>query len=345
MTTQTKRKRRGTIRDVARLAGVSTATVSRALKQPDKVSPATIEKVMEAVHSVDYVPNAMAQRLRTREARTVILVVRDISNPFYLEIFRGVEEQAHDLGYSVLMGNTRNSPDRERLYFDMAHGHHADGLILMTGKLPGEYLDDPARLPPTVIALEYIDAVDVPTIRVDNVEAARRAVEHLVYLGHRRIAHISGPVPEILSIDREKGYRLAMDEAGIEVKEGWVEQGGFTVGSGHRAMHRILDSKLRPTAVFAANDEMAIGAINELAAGGLKVPADVSVIGFDDIAFARAYNPALTTMRQLRSEIGRQAMLMLADVIAGRRVPNEPVLVPTELVVRDSSGPPPAESP
>ncbi len=333
------RHARGTIKDVARLAGVSTATVSRTLKSPNKVSQETRDKVMQAVRAVNYTPNRVAQSLRARETRTVILVVRDIANPFYLEIFRGVEQQAHDLGYSVLMGNTRDDPDRERLYFDMVAGRHADGLILMTGTLPGEFLQQQRRLPPMVVALEYIDNVPLPTIKIDNVLAAKKAVDHLLSLGHRRIAHISGPMPEVLSVDRAAGYRLAMEQAGLELREGWIARGDFSVGSGHRALHQIWSSEIKPTAVFAANDEMAIGAINELAARRISVPGEVSVIGFDDISFARAYNPALTTIRQLRTEIGRQAMLLLAEVLAGRHISREPVIIPTELVVRDSSGP------
>jgi LacI family repressor for deo operon, udp, cdd, tsx, nupC, and nupG len=164
-------------------------------------------------------------------------------------------------------------------------------------------------------------------------------VEHLISLGHRRIVHISGPIPEILSVDREAGYRLALQEAKIEFSEDLVVDGDFSVRAGHRAVHKILALEQRPTAIFAANDEMAIGAINELVAHGISVPGDVSVIGFDDISFARAYNPSLTTIRQLRTEIGRQAMLMLADVLAGTPVSTEPVVIPTELVVRDSSAP------
>lgn len=333
------RRSKGTIKDVARLAGVSTATVSRALKQPEKVSAETRERVTRAVEEVNYTPNALARSLRTRETKTVILVVRDIANPFYLEIFGGVERQAHDLGYSVLMGNTRDDPERERLYVEMVHARHADGLILMTGKLPPDLIEQAHRLPPMVVALEYLKDAGLPTIKVDNVQAARRAVEHLISLGHRRIAHISGPVPEILSVDREAGYRLALHKANIEIDEMWIARGDFSARSGHRAMHQILAADPCPTAVFAANDEMAIAAINELDARDIRVPRDVSVIGFDDISFARAYNPALTTIRQLRTEIGRQAMLLLVDVIAGKPVSSDPIVIPTELVVRDSSGP------
>ena len=209
----------------------------------------------------------------------------------------------------------------------------------MTGALPPKLRDPDARLPPTVVASEYIQEASLPTVMIDNVQAARKAVEHLLSLGHRRIAHISGPTPEVLSVDRETGYLNAMQRTGITVEPGWIARGDFSVRSGNRAMHQLLATDPSPTAVFAANDEMAIGAINELVAHDLRVPRDMSIVGFDDIAFAGAYNPALTTIRQLRTEIGKQAMLMLADVITGNFVSSEPVLIPTELVVRDSTGP------
>jgi LacI family repressor for deo operon, udp, cdd, tsx, nupC, and nupG len=162
---------------------VSTVTVSRTLKQPEKVSIATRKKVIQAVAEFNYTPNAMAQSLRSQVTKTVILVVRDIVNPFYLEIFRGVEQQAHDLGYSVLMGNTRDDPKREQLYFDIVHSRHADGLILMTGKLPPALSQKKQGLPPMVIALEYLQNVRLPTVLIDNVRSSRRAVEHLISLG------------------------------------------------------------------------------------------------------------------------------------------------------------------
>ncbi len=335
----------GTMKDVARLAGVSTATVSRALKQPDLVTIETRERVMAAVARVGYLPNAAARSLRRRETRMVILVVRDIANPFYLDIYRGIEQCAHELGYNVVMGNTRDDPLRERQYVDMVRAHHADGLLLMTGQLPEGMAA--TELPPTVVTLEYFRTLPLPTVRIDNIAAARTAVEHLIGLGHRRIAHITGPMPATLSEDRLQGYRDALAAAGLPQLEPYVVAGDYSLRSGHTAAHRLLGldrrpTVRRPTAIFAANDEMAFGAINEIRARGLRVPEDVSVVGFDDIVFAGAFHPALTTVRQPRRTIGEQAMAMLAELLAGRPPPVQTLILPTELVVRTSTGPAPS---
>ena len=175
--------KRKTIMDVAKLAGVSTATVSRVLKQPDLVSEETRELVQAAIRKTAYIPNTQARNLRTRRSGLVVLVVRDIANPFYLEIFSGVEAAAHARGFAVLMGNTQNDAAREQYYFDMLRAHSADGMILMTGKLPDNDWDAYKQLP-LVVALEYIPGLDVPCVRIDNERAAQTAVEHLIGLGH-----------------------------------------------------------------------------------------------------------------------------------------------------------------
>lgn len=329
---------RGTIKDVARVANVSTATVSRTLSLPDQVSESTRKKVLEAISQVNYKPNAMARNLRTQNTRTVILVVRDIANPFYLEIFGGVEEQAHKLGYSVLMGNTRNDPLREQMYLDMVDARQADGIILMTGLLSKDIRDvNSGSWPPMVLALEYVEDMQFPTIKIDNVLASIRVMEYLNSLGHTRIAHISGPVPEVLSSDRLAGYRQALNNMSLKQNDDWVYSGDFSKVSGHLAVRQFLKSDEKPTAIYCANDEMAIGAINELRTQGIQVPDDISVVGFDDITFASEFYPALTTVCQKRSEIGRQAMLTLADILSGKKVSLEPVIMPTELIIRDSS--------
>ena len=317
---------------------MSTATVSRTLKLPDLVSSATRAKVMDAVATVNYTPNVMARNLRTRDTKTVILVVRDIANPFYLEIFRGVEEQAHELGYSVLMGNTRNDASREKMYFEMVDGRQADGIILMTGLLGKDDFKAREAWPPMVVALEYVPGFQFPTIQIDNERAAAKAVEYLVSLGHRRIAHISGPASDILSIDRFTGYKKAMENAGLPYDSETFYQGDYSIDSGHRAIRKFIKTALKPTAIFCSNDEMAMGAINELRTEGYKVPKDISVIGFDDITFSAEFYPALTTVRQRRSEIGQQAMKTLAEILRGAEVSPEPVFIGTELIVRDSTG-------
>jgi len=327
--------------DVARYVGVSTATVSRALKEPSKVSEATRELVEAAIRHIGYVPNSLARNLRTQRSGTVILVVRDIGNPFYLDIFRGVEAAARARGLSVLMGNTENEAERERRYFDMVRERAADGMILMTGKLPAAFEGERAQpLPPVVVALEYLIGRDVPTVRIDNAGAAREAVDYLIELGHRRIAHVSGPIPEVMSVDRCAGYRAAMERAGLR-EYIQVAAGDYSIGAGRRRGVELLRGRPRPTAVSCANDEIAIGVIEAAREMGISVPRELSVIGFDDIVFARHFSPPLSTVRQPRREIGVRAMELLAQCLEGDEVPSTPIVMPTQLIRRGTTAPRP----
>lgn len=327
-----------TIRTVASRVGVSVATVSRTLKNPDKVRPDTRDAVLRAVADLGFVPNAQARNFRRQASDTVILLVRDIGNPFYLDVYKGVEEAASAAGYKVLMGDARRDPARVALHVDMVRARHADGLILMTGSLPPSLPGD--FLPPIVAALEYPAAGPLPLVRIDNAAAAETAVSYLVGLGHRRIAHVSGPIPEVMSAARADGWRRALEAAGEAVDPALMVWGDFSLDAGRRAVDHLLDAGVRFTALFAANDEMAAGALNALRARGRRVPEDVSVVGFDDTVFATAVDPPLTTIRQPKREIGAAAMrLMVQRLAEGPRFRAE-VVVPTELVIRRSASPP-----
>lgn len=327
-----------TIATVAELAGVSTATVSRALQRPDKVQPETRRRVLEAVAATGFVPNSQARNLRSRATRTVILLVRDISNPFYLEIYKGVEEAAMRAGYKVLMGDARDDDERITHYVDMVRARHADGLILMVGRFPDALQTELSRLPPIVIALETFPELALPTVSIDNIAAARQAVEHLTALGHRRIAHITGPLPERLAVDRLAGYRSALAAAGIAADEALIVEGDFSLDAGRKAVRRLNEAGTGFTALFAASDQMAFGAISELRACGLSVPADVSVVGFDDIVLADAFMPPLTTIHQPRFDIGRQAMARMIGLL-GEEPTATNLVMETRLVVRGSTAP------
>ncbi len=332
--------RRPKIRDIATRLGVSPATVSRALSGTGLVAEPTLSRIRDAARELNYRPNVSARNLRTRRSMAVLMVVRDIGNPFYLEIMKGVEQAAREAGYAVLMGNTENDPDRESEYFDMLRDGHADGMILMTGKLPARIDggDSLASLP-LVVALETIEGSGLPHVQIDNLAAAREAVRYLAALGHRRIAHITGPLPEVMSTWRRDGWRAAMAEAGLPVPDGYEQRGDYLLRSGRELCGVLLDLPEPPTAIFCANDEMAFGAIHELHRRGLDVPADVSVVGFDDIYLSEAIFPPLTTVSQPRVEIGRAAMSLLLQVISGGEVAETPIVLPTELVIRGTTGP------
>lgn len=325
------------MKDIARTLGVSPATVSRALSGTGLVAEPTLSRVREAAEALDYRPNVSARNLRRQSSMTVLMVVRDIGNPFYLEVMKGVEAAARAAGYAVLMGNTENDPDREADYFAMLRDGNADGMVLMTGKLPSSRfrLD---RLP-VVVALESVAGTAFPHVVIDNAAAAREAVRHLISLGHRRIAHIAGPPAEPMAILRRDGFRAAMAEAGLAIPAGYEQAGDYLLQGGRDGCRALLALPDRPTAIFCANDEMAFGAIHELRRSGLDVPRDVSVVGFDDIYLSQAIYPPLTTVSQPRAEIGRMAMTVLLGIMAGGDPPREPVTMPTTLMLRESTAP------
>lgn len=333
-------KARANIKDIARSVGVSPATVSRALSDTGLVAEPTLSRIRQVAEALNYRPNANARSLRTRRSMAVLMVVRDVGNPFYLEILKGVESAARAAGYSVLMGNTENNPDREIEYFDMLRDGHADGMILMTGQLPQKPgFAERLSGAPVVVALESIEESGLPHVMIDNVAAAKEAVEHLIALGHHRIAHITGPVPEPMSLDRREGYRAAMASAGLVVPVGYEPRGDYLLHTGELLCRQLFSMPEPPSAIFVANDEMAFGVINELRRLGRDVPADVSVVGFDDLFLSQAFHPPLTTVSQPRAEIGRAAMKMLLGVLSGKGAPGIPVTMPTRLEIRGSTAP------
>lgn len=332
------------IKDIAERAGVSVATVSRALSGSTLVTDETRQRIHDLARELNYRPNVSARNLRTRRSMSVLLVVRDVGNPFYLDILKGVEATARKAGYAVLMGNTENDPAREVEYFNMLRDGHADGMILMTGKLPaprpGESADV-SRLP-IVVALEMIETSGFPHVQIDNIAAAQTAVEHLIALGHRRIAHIAGPLPEVMATHRRDGYRAAMLAAGLSIPDGYEVRGDYLLETGEACAAKLFALPEPPTAIFVANDEMAYGAIHALRRLGRDVPGDVSVVGFDDLYLSKAFYPPLTTVSQPRTDIGRTAMSLLLNILSGDDVAAEPaVVLPTALNIRGSTAPPP----
>ena len=330
------------IKDIAQQLGVSAATVSRALSGSGLVAEPTLSRIREAARVMNYRPNVSARNLRTRRSMAVLMVVRDIGNPFYLEVMKGVEQAARQAGYSVLMGNTENDPDRETEYFDMLRDGHADGMILMTGKLPARVKARRASLSelPLVVALETIEGISLPHVRIDNRIAAQEAVQHLIGLGHRRIAHITGPLPEVMATLRRDGWRMAMDEAGLPIPDSYEQRGDYLLRTAQMLCGILFDLPEPPTAIFCANDEMAFGAIHELRRRGLDVPGDVSVVGFDDIYLSEALFPPLTTVSQPRAEIGRAAMTLLLKVIGEGDPGRDGIVLPTTLKIRGTTAPP-----
>ncbi len=325
------------IKDIALASGVSVATVSRALAKPGLVRHETLQKVNAAIAELGYIPNAMASSLRRKRTDTLLIVIPNLHNPFYSGVVEGVERVADREGLRVLLGETRGEQQRLEIYADMLAKKQADGMILL-GEMVPTGMDDAAHLKNRIVmACEYPANVRLPRVRIDNQQAAHEAVAYLATLGHRRIATITGPIDGALGRKRHKGYLSALKEKGLDVDERLVCNGTFEFGSGVIAMQRLLCIPDRPTAVFCANDEMAIGAMQALWQAGLQVPADCSVIGFDDIRFAAYASPPLTTVAQPTEEIGMAAMELLLRCLNDEEGMDQEETLPHRLIVRSST--------
>jgi LacI family repressor for deo operon, udp, cdd, tsx, nupC, and nupG len=328
------------IADVARLAGVSVATVSRALATPEVVSETTRERVLAAVREIGYTPNIAARNLRARKSMMVLVVVPDISNPFFADVLRGIDEALAAANYGLIIANLGQRPEQEARYVNLALAGQVDGVLLLCGHMlagGGRKLTDSPL--PIVAACEIIPGADFPQVEVDNRAAARAAIEHLIGLGHRRIAYLSGPRANILDRARAEGYAEAMAKAG-PTDPAWIVEGDFTFQAGIKAAKALaaLPSANRPTALFAANDEMAIGFIKAARGLGLAVPENISVIGFDGIDYADFCEPTLTTVYQPRRTLGAVAADLLIGLMTGRDKPHARIeRVETQLWARASA--------
>ena len=330
--------RKPRIGDVAERAGVSTATVSRALATPDRVSPKTREAVMKAVRETGYVLNVAARNLRTSRSHAVLAVLPDASNIFFSQVLRGISDTLHQHGYSLVIADTANDPARERDHAEFIRGGRVDGVLLLNGReLPSSAAKRGGHHLPIVSLCERIPGSRLPHVETANREAARAMTEHLLKLGHRRIGYLTGPQANILDHDRFAGFRDGLDAAGVAHDPLLVKLGDFSIAAGEAAAIAYLALPRLPDAVFACNDAMAMGLIRGFTAAGVAVPGEISIAGFDDIEFAAAYNPALTTVRQSRGQIGACAAAMLVDLMQGNKLASSDIRLPAEIVMRDST--------
>jgi LacI family repressor for deo operon, udp, cdd, tsx, nupC, and nupG len=323
-----------TIREVAGAAGTSVATVSRALQRPHVVAPETLRRVLAVIEKLGYTPNAQPKILRTARTNIVVALVPDIANPFFSEIIRGIEQVAHQHGYSVLLADTQYSRARETAYAQLVSTKQADGIITLLPHLPDVAAGRPI---PLVNACEYFKDDSVTKVLVDNTTAAQEATAYLIALGHREIAFVSGPMTTAICVDRDSGHEMALVAAGLTRNPQLTVIGDFSIESGIRTVERLLADNEQVTAIFCANDEMAMGAMKAVRNQGLRVPDDVSVIGFDDIRYARYTDPPLTTVAQPKKDLGREAMTLLIEILQNPGSPPRRRVLPTQLVVRGST--------
>ena len=327
-----------TIEDVALAAEVSVTTVSHVFSGNRPVSAATQARVRETATRLGYRPSAIAKSLQAQRTETAMIVLPDITNPFYPDFARGAQDVLRAGGYHSLMGNTDGLASEERAFLEEAHSRRVDGVIFVGFRLPAAELSTFADAGLAVVSVgPLMPDGPIDTVRFDDEEGARMAVAHLLET-HEAVAFINGESDAPVSAARRHGYDDALRAAGREAQEGYVISTGFTRAGGRAAMRELLAHPQPPSAVFCANDLVAIGAMDVIHEHGLRVPANVAVVGCDDIELAGAATPPLTTVRHPAAELGRQAAaLLLSRMTKEFNGPGRHVISPTELVVRRSS--------
>jgi LacI family transcriptional regulator len=328
-----------TIYDVAKAAGVSIATVSHVLNDTRFVTEETRTKVLAAIQQLNYRPNSLARAMVRQETRTIGLIVPDNTNPFFAEMARGIENHGFAAGYSVLLCNSDRSAAKELAYLEMLISKRVDGVIYMTSDTAKEHLQPllEQHIPVVTFDRQY-DNTD--TILLDNFQGGYDATQHLISLGHTRIACISGPDSGTRSNDRVLGYQAALAGAGLPVDPDLILASDWTFQSGHRQARALLDTATPPTAIFACNDTVAIGAIAAVLECGLTIPGDLSIVGYDNITLSAFSAPPLTTMATPILAIGQRLCQLLLDRINGQLPPPPQVFTAgSQLLLRASTAP------
>lgn len=327
-----------TIKDVARHAQVSVTTVSHVVNRTRFVSDAARERVERAVAELRFVPSALARSLKSNRTHTIGMMIPNNSNPYFAEIIRGIEDTCFAAGFNVILCNSDDAPVKQGTYVRLLCEKQVDGLIVVSSGADDELIDTLRAAPmPQVVVDREIDDLPADLVEVNHEAGAVLATRHLLQLGHRRIGCIAGPQALPPARQRVAGYHRALQAAEIAIDDRLLRRADFTSAGGHEAMSALLAIEAPPSAVFASNDLMAIGAICAAAAIGLRIPQDLSVIGFDDIALATYCNPPLTTIAQPKHQTGELAARLLMSRIAepGRALRRE-ILEPT-LSVRGST--------
>jgi LacI family transcriptional regulator len=329
-----------TIKDIAKRVGVSPSVVSRALNQKYGVKAATREMIINAARDMDYYPNVIAQSLVTRKTKTIGVMMGDISESFYSMMIKGMEFVAQKGGYTLLFSNSYDRLEHGDVLKKMVNGAKADGLVIVGSNIKDEhfFLNLMKREIPFILLERNIPKPQINCIWVDNVTGGYLAIRHLISKGHRHIAHITGPRHFQSSIDRLEGYQKALAEAGLPYGNDLVVRGDYYWKSGYHATQELLQRSVGCSAIFAANDAMAFGALQAIKEANLSVPRDMAVIGYDDIEFSALMNPTLTTVKQPRFDMGKLALSNLISILEDGE-PSEPIkfCFTPELVERGSA--------
>ncbi|MCS7287249.1 MAG: LacI family DNA-binding transcriptional regulator [Anaerolineae bacterium] len=332
-----------TIEDVAKKAGVSRSTVSRVINNHPHVKPEVREHVWKIIRELNYQPHAVARSLAKRHTNVIGLIIPQavtviFTDPFFPTVIRGISDACNSYGYYLMLALFSSSQEQTGLYNRFICSGHLDGVIISS-----TVVDDPLipRLledkVPFVLIGRYPDDPRVNYVDADNIAGAQMAVDYLLRLGHRRVATITGPLRYIAARDRYEGYKQALQKRGLPVDERLVAESDFSESGGYQAMKELL--RWEPTAVFVASDAMAVGAMRAIREAGLRIPEDISVIGFDDHEIASYTTPPLTTVRQPIYRLGSTAAATLIDIVEGRVEAPQHLVLPTELILRQTCAP------
>ncbi|HBH68060.1 MAG TPA: HTH-type transcriptional repressor PurR [Erwinia persicina] len=328
-----------TIKDVAKRAGVSTTTVSHVINKTRFVAEETREAVWAAIKELHYSPSAVARSLKVNHTKTIGLLATSSEAPYFAEIIEAIENRCFAKGYTLILGNAHNDLQKQQAYLSMMAQKRVDGLLVMCSEYPDTLiamLEDNRNIPMVVMDWGESRGDFTDTVLDNAFEGGYLAGRYLIERGHRDIGAIPGQLERNTGGGRHAGFLKALAEAGITLRDEWLVQGDFEPESGYRAMQQILSQKQRPTAIFCGGDIMAMGAICAADEMGLRVPQDISVIGYDNVRNARYFTPALTTVHQPKERLGETAFDMLLDRITSKREEQQTIEVHPSLIERRS---------
>ncbi|TYS45350.1 catabolite control protein A [Bacillus infantis] len=328
-----------TIYDVAREANVSMATVSRVVNGNPNVKPATRKKVLEVIERLGYRPNAVARGLASKKTTTVGVIIPDISSTFFAELARGIEDIATMYKYNIILSNSDQNKDKELHLLNTMLGKQVDGIVFMGGNITAEHVEEFEKSPvPIVLAGSIEESEKIPSVNINYEQAAYDAVQTFIEKGHKEIGIAIGPLHEPINEAKKlAGYKRALSEAGIEYREELVAEGDYTYDSGIEAFEKLMEASVKPTAIFAGSDEMALGVVHGAEDKGFSVPNDVEVISSDNTRLALMVRPQLTSVVQPLYDIGAVAMRLLTKYMNKEKVTENIVVLPHRIEYRDST--------
>jgi LacI family transcriptional regulator len=331
-----------TIKDVANLCGVSPAVISRVINNDPTlvIKDETRESVLRTVTELDYKPNYMARGLRTKKSGMVGLMLLDFTNPFSGQLIRGVQDALENSGMFCMLCETKEESDVERKWVELLHDRQIEGLIIATAKQNDPIISILEKLNiKYVMATRMTQNSNAPSVLYDTYKGISLAMEHLIKLGHTKIAHITGHINTTPGILRMQAYTDSLKKHGLPVRKEFITQANFLGNSGGEAMKDLLQLKECPTAVIACNDAVAISAIQTMKEAGFVIPRDISIIGYQNIPYSKDVDPPLTTIDTHTAEVGHKAAMMLLDLINGNELENDQVIIDVDLILRSSTGP------